>query len=99
MSNISELGNAQQRNIDPVLQITIYGIVGLLSLLCCTVTIYVIIVKRAVRSHSAVLLFDMAINDMSLVLIGVPFTIANLITADGMVTDGPLCQVNGKIFF
>ena len=87
----------RQRSVDASLQITMYIGIGILALPGNFILVYLSSFTTKLKMEGLALLRNLAISDICIIFVGVPFTIANLSTEYGVVMKGGLCQAQGLL--
>lgn len=88
--------NKMSEEIDVTLQCALYGTIGIISLFSNALIFLVIGCHKKMRTRSYFLLFNLALTDALIVIIGVPITIANL-KSKHAVTNGVYCDIHGAL--
>ena len=83
--------------VDTTLQIISYFIIGVLALPGNVILVYLTFVSKKISMEGLGLLQNLAVSDILIIFTGVPLTIANLASNNGIVTDGKLCQAQGFV--
>ena len=83
--------------VDPFLQVILYGVVGGWSLLSNLLIISVFMCNRMLKDTINLLLLSMAINDILVIITGVPLTILNLIQGTHHEISQMLCPYMGYV--
>lgn len=84
------------RKINANLQCVIYGIVGVVSLISNIIIIIVISFSKKFRTRNNILLINLAVTDLLIIVVGIPFTILNLKRKDS-IPEGGLCTAFGYL--
>ena len=99
-SNLAKIPNNTMtiiRTINPIFQVTVFGVIGIVSFLSNILIIIVIYTHRNIRSKSNSLLINLAVSDILVVVVGIPIQSINLMSEYGPVTVDLFCQVHGAI--
>ena len=96
-SNNTTTTTIRQRSVNASLQITMYIGIGILALPGNFILVYLSSFTTKLKMEGLALLHNLAISDICIIFVGVPFTIANLSTEYGVVTEGGLCQAQGLL--
>ncbi|XP_002153808.3 melatonin receptor type 1A isoform X1 [Hydra vulgaris] len=86
-----------KRNVDPTLQVAVFSAIGVISFVTNLIIIFIIYTHRIIRTRSNSLLINLAISDILVVVIGVPIQSTNLLSKNGPVTVGAVCQLHGAL--
>ena len=84
------------RVVKPVVQITLYSVVGTASLSSNILFLYVITCTDKMKAQHTSLLINLALSDVVIILVGLPLTLVNLM-CEKPVTEGILCQGQGFV--
>ena len=94
---LNNSGTLPSRTISPLLQTTLYAIVGVVSLVFNILIVLGILRNRGMRTRSNYLLVNLAFNDIGIILFGIPLTIYNLNTSTISHLRGGYCDLTGYL--
>ena len=85
----------RHREVDARLQITLYIGIAILALPGNCILFYLSTFTNKLKMEGLSLLRNLAVSDILIICVGVPFTVANLSNYEGGTHDGILCQPQG----
>ena len=97
MTSNNSIEPKRLRALNADLQLALYTIIGFLALPGNLILVYLATFSKKLKMEGLVLLQNLAISDLFIIFVGVPITIANLATDEGLIKDGVMCQIQGCV--
>ena len=91
------LSSTISRSIHPALQLTLFNLVGLVSLITNLIIIFVISTNKIIKTRSNQLLINLAASDILVVIVSIPIQSVNIVLKKGPLTVDLFCQLHGAL--